>query len=70
MARAPQPPLRSPQHAGLCDQCRHMRLIESDSGSQFVRCERGLQDPAFPKYPRLPVLTCRGYEEADPLLDT
>jgi hypothetical protein len=28
-----------------------------------VMCERSLTDPSFPRYPRLPVLTCRGYEE-------
>ncbi len=25
-------------------------------------CERSLTDPSFPRYPRLPVLSCRGYE--------
>jgi len=25
-------------------------------------CERSLSDPSFPRYPRLPVLECRGYE--------
>jgi hypothetical protein len=26
-------------------------------------CELSKSDPGFPKYPRLPVLECRGYEE-------
>ena len=47
--------------AGLCGNCRHARLIESDKGSVFVRCELSLVDPSFAKYPGLPVLTCKGY---------
>jgi hypothetical protein len=48
--------------AGLCAGCRHSRPIESDRGSVFLRCELSLTDPRFPKYPRLPVLVCAGYE--------
>jgi hypothetical protein len=48
--------------AGLCDTCRHQKLIRSDRGTVFSRCERALTDPEFPKYPTLPVLTCTGYE--------
>jgi hypothetical protein len=47
---------------GLCADCRFMRLIESARGSRFYLCERSATDPTFPKYPRLPVLQCRGYE--------
>jgi len=28
-------------------------------------CERSLRDATFPKYPRLPVRQCRGYEPID-----
>lgn len=55
---------RGPNHAGLCDTCLHSHIIRSDRGSIFYRCDRALTDPAFPKYPRLPVLVCRGYEPA------
>jgi hypothetical protein len=48
--------------AGLCDRCRHARDILSDKGSRFVLCGRSHTDPHFPRYPRLPVLTCDGYE--------
>ncbi len=48
--------------AGLCADCRFKRLIESDRGSIFYLCERSTADASFPKYPRLPVLQCRGYE--------
>jgi hypothetical protein len=48
---------------GLCADCRSMRVVESDRGSKFYLCERSATDPTFPKYPRLPVLQCRGYEK-------
>jgi hypothetical protein len=47
---------------GLCDDCRHQRLVSNTRGSTFSLCERSKTDPSFPKYPRLPVLACRGYE--------
>jgi len=47
---------------GLCANCRSMRLIESDRGSTFYLCELSVADPTFPKYPRLPVLQCSGYQ--------
>ena len=48
--------------AGLCAYCIHMRTITSDRGSVFYLCQLSKADPSFPKYPRLPVLECRGYE--------
>jgi hypothetical protein len=36
--------------------------MKSDRGATFYKCERAATDPAFPKYPRLPVLECAGYE--------
>jgi hypothetical protein len=50
------------QYAGLCADCRFMRRMKSDRGSTFYFCEKSVTDPAFPKYPRLPVLQCSGYE--------
>jgi hypothetical protein len=47
--------------AGLCDSCRHQRVVKSGRGSQFSLCEKHKTDPAFPKYPRLPVRECSGY---------
>ena len=47
---------------GLCADCRFRRLIESDRGSTFYLCEKSTSDARFPKYPRLPVLQCAGYE--------
>ncbi len=54
--------------AGLCDTCRHARIITSDRGSRFVMCERSQTDPSFPRYPPLPVRVCRGYEQTENVL--
>lgn len=48
--------------AGLCDRCRHQRLIRNTRGSVFSLCERSKTDPGFPRYPRLPVLSCPGFQ--------
>ena len=47
---------------GLCVDCAHVRTVRSGKGSTFYLCERSRVDPAFPRYPRIPVLRCRGYE--------
>jgi ribosomal protein L36 len=47
---------------GLCEQCRYVRRVVSAKGSVFVLCERAKHEPAYPKYPRLPVLACPGFE--------
>jgi hypothetical protein len=51
------------QPAGLCADCTHARRIESARGSVFILCELSVTDPSFPKYPRLPILSCPGYEK-------
>jgi hypothetical protein len=51
------------EHAGLCADCIHARWIESAKGSEFLQCQLSFTDKSFVKYPRLPVLTCRGYEK-------
>ena len=48
--------------AGLCDTCRHQRIVRNTRGSEFSMCERSKTEPEYPKYPRLPVERCRGYE--------
>ena len=52
------------QRIGLCETCRHVRLIRSNRGSVFYQCDLSFTDSHFKKYPRLPVLNCRGYEQA------
>jgi hypothetical protein len=39
-------------------------VIETRTGSRFFLCQRSAADPAFPRYPRLPVLACRGFAPA------
>jgi hypothetical protein len=46
---------------GLCLDCTHARKIDSARGSCFYLCALSESDPAFPKYPRLPVIQCSGY---------
>lgn len=55
-----------PTDAGLCNSCAHRREIVSDRGSVFLMCLLSRTDPAFPKYPRLPVLRCSGYQPVTP----
>ena len=54
-ARMPSPP------AGLCDSCRHQQVVRTKR-STFSLCRRWKEDDSYPRYPRLPVLRCRGYE--------
>jgi hypothetical protein len=56
MPSAPRPA------AGLCDSCRHQRLVPNTRGSVFSLCERSRQDPTYPRYPPIPVLSCPGHE--------
>jgi hypothetical protein len=52
--------------AGLCGGCRHARLNQTRRGPVYLRCRLASLDPAYPRYPRLPVLSCPGYQPADP----
>jgi hypothetical protein len=47
---------------GLCFTCQQARQVRTDRGSVFYQCQRSSVDPQYPKYPRLPVLHCPGYE--------
>jgi len=55
---------------GLCADCVYGHSVKSDRGSVFLLCELSRKDQRFAKYPRLPVLSCPGYEKkqkpADP----
>jgi hypothetical protein len=53
------------QVAGLCAECVHARQVTSGKGSTFWLCGRSAEDPRYPKYPRLPVLRCPGFERAE-----
>jgi hypothetical protein len=45
---------------GLCDTCVHQRVVKTERSS-FSLCGKSKTDERFPKYPRLPVLSCPGY---------
>lgn len=47
---------------GLCADCNHSKQIRSSRGSVFYRCGLSDTDSRFPKYPRLPMIQCPGYE--------
>lgn len=49
-------------NAGLCNLCRHQQEVRSGRGSVFSLCRRARSDPAYPKYPRIPVARCPGFE--------
>jgi len=46
---------------GLCGRCANVRVVETRTGSRFYLCELSRTRPEFPRYPRLPVLSCRGF---------
>jgi hypothetical protein len=61
VAEREHPPSK-PVAAGLCDSCAHQKLVRNTRGSSFSLCLRSRSDPAYPRYPRLPVLRCAGHE--------
>lgn len=46
---------------GLCRRCTYARQVPAGH-TLYWMCERSLTDPAYAKYPRLPMLSCPGYE--------
>ncbi|NJN64633.1 MAG: hypothetical protein HC882_06970 [Acidobacteria bacterium] len=47
---------------GLCGTCALARAIVTAKGTQYTLCERSRIDPAYRRYPQLPVRQCLGYE--------
>ena len=47
---------------GLCERCAWAQAVATARGSVFVRCGRSDFDTRFPRYPRLPVLECAGFQ--------
>jgi len=41
-------------------------VVTTTRGSRFSMCTRSKTDPRYPKYPRVPVLECPGFEERTP----
>jgi hypothetical protein len=46
----------------LCHRCRWLRLTGNKRGSIFLSCT----EPSLPKYPRQPVVQCRGFAAKEP----
>ena len=46
---------------GLCENCTHVQIVRSSKGSTFVLCRLSEVNPAFRRYPALPVTACPGY---------
>ncbi len=46
---------------GLCGQCAHVLVRPTRRGTTYLRCGLAADNPAYPKYPRLPVLSCPGF---------
>ncbi|HEY8082193.1 MAG TPA: hypothetical protein VIE64_01380 [Solirubrobacterales bacterium] len=47
---------------GLCDSCALQQLVPNTRGSVFSLCLRSRTDQRYPRYPRVPVLSCPGHE--------
>jgi hypothetical protein len=39
--------------------------VVSSRGAVFIQCARSRTDPGYSRYPRLPMLACRGFEPQD-----
>ena len=50
-----------PVNPGLCETCTHVQIVRSSKGSSFVLCRLSEVNPAFRRYPVLPVTACPGY---------
>ena len=58
-------PGQAPQgRAGLCERCAHVAIVRNERDSVFYLCRLSRTDPSFPKYPRIPVLSCAGFAPA------
>jgi hypothetical protein len=63
--RSPNPGSQAGPRAGLCDSCAHQQVVRNTRGSVFSLCLLSRSDPAYLRYPRLPVLECDGYERRE-----
>ncbi len=48
-------------HVGLCASCRNARIIPGAQGATYYLCKLSAEHETYPKYPRLPMLSCPGY---------
>ena len=50
------------EKVGLCRSCSFVRQVQTTRGSAFYLCRRSEADPAYARYPRLPVIQCAGFD--------
>lgn len=49
---------------GLCARCSHAQPVPHPrQGEPYVQCALSKDDQKYPRYPRLPVMSCDGFEE-------
>jgi hypothetical protein len=48
--------------SSICFSCEHGNSIVSGKNSSFLQCRKHFADPSYPKYPLLPVFSCKGYQ--------
>lgn len=49
--------------AGLCTVCKFQRVVPTTRQTEYLMCTKHKDDPEiFPRYPRLPVRLCIGFE--------
>lgn len=46
---------------GLCAGCAYAKALATKGGGRIILCGLSKDDPAYPRYPRLPVLSCPGH---------
>lgn len=51
------------QDLGLCSACDWAQQVTTTRGSRFLRCGRSDGDPAYARYPALPVKHCLGFDQ-------
>ena len=66
--RQPDRQAQAPR-AGLCDRCANVQLVANGRGSTFYLCRLSYSDHRFRRYPAIPVLTCSGFQPAEPTQD-
>jgi hypothetical protein len=63
--RSDSPWLKLGVDPGLCVGCLHAKLNETRRGTAYLRCTRAAWDTRLPRYPRLPVTQCVGFDPAE-----
>ena len=52
--------------AGLCGNCRNVRIIRADNRIIYYLCRLSAVDHRYAKYPALPVTDCAGFVRREP----